>query len=119
MALGIGTSTWDFASPDFPAGATDFAAIAGNTEAAPFGAGPQVGGDPSTTDGAGVQHVNTGTGTSTAHPSTRAAHWSNLLDYKHGPLFWLALATILYFGLISIRVGARVGHTGFRAGTGR
>ena len=118
MAYGLGQGTWAFASPDFPAGGAAYASVAGDGVESAFTAGPYVGGDPNTAEGAGVAHVSTGTGTDTANPGARASHWSNLLDWKHGPLFWLALATILYFGLVSVRVGARVGSVRVGGGTG-
>lgn len=112
MALGLGQGAWSFASPDFPQGAVDYASTA-QEQGSPFDlAQPYVGGDPDTTSGVGPVHIDTGTGNGPS--GGRAQHWSNLLDWKHGPLFWLAVATILYFGLMSLHVGARAGH--FRIG---
>lgn len=107
MAAGLGQGDWAFASPDFPAGATDHAGLAGVEENNPYVTGPAVGGFPDTSAaGTGAVHIATGANP-TSNPAARARSWSNLLDWRHGPLFWLMLATILYFGLISVRVGAR------------
>lgn len=35
-------------------------------------------------------------------------HWSQLLDYRHGPLFWLLVAFLLYEVLVSVQLHARV-----------
>lgn len=122
MALGVGVGQWQFASPDFPRGTSDYQSIAGDGQGNPFVLGPMVGGDADTTvgpeaNGVGPVHVSTGNGGGST--AGRAQHWSNLLDWRSGPLFWMAVATILYFGLISAHVGARAGHFKIGAGSGR
>ena len=125
MALGVGVGAWNFSSPDFPQGAGDYGLIAGDGQGNPFVLGPQVGGDANTTvaaaaeaSGVGPVHVSTGQG-GASPAGGRAQHWSNLLDWRSGPMFWLAVATILYFGLISAHVGARAGHFKIGAGSSR
>jgi hypothetical protein len=121
MAQGVGQGAWQFASPDFPQGVVDYAGVAGDGQQSPFVTGPAVGGDASTTsgaEGAGAVHVSTGANP-TGNPGARMNHWSNLLDWRNGPMFWLALGTILYFGLISLHVGAKAGHFQLGGGTGR
>lgn len=108
MPAGVGVGGWDFSSPDFPVGAADEAALGSNSEESPYVTGPSVGGYPDTSQsGTGTVHVNTG-----ANPggqlAGRARSWANAFDWKNGPLFWLMVATILYFGLIAIRVNAGV-----------
>jgi hypothetical protein len=89
MSYGLGQSQWQFASPDFPQGSQDYATIVGNGEQGPFAmGGPYTGGDPDTTQGVGPVHV--ATGASAPGTAGRAQHWSNLLDWRHGPMFWLA-----------------------------
>ena len=109
MALGIGQGNWSFSSPDFPNGANDYAATAGAPETNPYVVGPAINGFADTTGGGGngAVHVNTGANPG-ANPAGTAAHWSNVFNLK-GPVFWLLLFTILYLGLISLRVGARIG----------
>jgi hypothetical protein len=101
--------SWNFSSPDFPgAGNSDYASTVGAPEDSPYVTGPAIGGMSDTT-GTGVMHVNTG-----ANPGGQAEgrmqHWSNALDWRHGPLFWLMLMTILYLGLISVQVNYRIGR---------
>ena len=114
MAQGVGVGAWNLASPDFPQGANDFAAIIGDGQGTPYVGGPTVGGDPNTAptaieaSGVGPVHIATGTGAS-GSPAGRASHWSNLFD-PNGPLLYLMIATVLYFGLVSLRVGAKAGH---------
>ena len=119
MSQGVGVGAWQFASPDFPVGASDYASVAGDGISSSFVGGPYDGGAPTTVaeaTGTGPVHISTG-GNSTSSPAGgRAQHWSNALDWRQGPLFWLAIATILYFGLISLHVGARAGK--FRIGAG-
>jgi hypothetical protein len=106
----FGQGSWSLSSPDFPMGAIDYAGVAGDGQDSPFVTGPAVGGDASTTggaEGAGAVHVSTGANP-TGNAGARMNHWSNLLDWRNGPMFWLARATILYFGLISLHVGAKV-----------
>lgn len=107
MALGVGVDNWSLASPDFPEGSHDWATISGNPENSPYVTGPAVDGFADTT-GTGAVHVNTGANPG-ANPAGRASHWSNLIDWQHGPMFWLLLAAVLYFGLIAIRVHAGAG----------
>ena len=111
MAQGVGQGAWQFSSPDFLTGGLEAAAGVGAGAAdSPYTTGPAVGGDPDTTGGgAGPVHVSTGA-SPTGSLAGRAQHWSNIMDWRHGPMFWLALATILYFGLISIRVNTRIGR---------
>jgi hypothetical protein len=111
MAQGVGQGAWQFASPDFISGGLDAqAAVGGGAANSPYTTGPAVGGDPDTTgNGAGPVHVSTGASPN-SNPAGRAQHWSNILDWRHGPMFWLALATVLYFGLITIRVSTQFGR---------
>jgi hypothetical protein len=106
---GLGQRSAQFSSPDFPAGTLDQSSLHGIEEDNPYVTGPAIGGfpDTSTVAGTGAVHVATGASPS-GNLAGRAQHWSNLFDWKSGPLFWMMLATILYFGLISARVGARV-----------
>jgi hypothetical protein len=114
MALGLGQGQWQFASPDFPTGALDYSAVADSTEQYPFAGATYL---PDTTQGVGPTHISTGAGGEST--AGRAQHWSNLFDWRQGAMFWLAVATILYFGLVSLHVGARAGHFRVGAGSGR
>jgi hypothetical protein len=108
MASGVGANNWGLASPDYPMGAADEGALGGNPEESPYVTGPAVDGFPdSSASGTGAVHVNTG-----ANPggATRASNWSNLFDWRNGPMFWMMLATIAYFGLVSIHVQTRLGR---------
>ena len=114
MAQGVGVGAWNLASPDFPQGANDFAAIIGDGQAPPTSAAPPSGATPtpppppSKHPASAHSHIATGTGAS-GSPAGRASHWSNLFD-PNGPLLYLMIATVLYFGLVSLRVGAKAGH---------
>lgn len=87
-------------SPDFSAGWEDFIALdpANTLEQSASSGQAQT----------GMVHMG-GTGSS-GTPSNRTNHWSNLLDVKNGPLFWLMLATLGYLGLISLHVSAGLGR---------
>ncbi len=95
----------------------DYSTIIGDSELSPFVGGPPFGGDADTTGS--TTHISTGGNTASSSTAGRAQHWSNLLDWRQGPLFWLAIATILYLGLLSLHVGARAGHFRIGAGAGR
>jgi len=91
-------------SPDLPAGGIDYATLEGTfmLDQSASSSGP----------GTGMVHMaGGGTGAGSAGtPANRASHWSNLLDVKNGPLFWLMLATLGYLGLISLHVSAGIGR---------
>ena len=127
---GLGQHDAAFASPDAPSGILDYQSIAPlhdeGTILAGQGQDPLAGTQVLNVSGmypeapmGAATHISTGSMLAGSHPGRRAQHWSNLLDVHHGPLFWLLLATIIYFGLITVQVGARVGHAGFRIGTSR
>ncbi len=110
MALGLGQFAGQFSRPDEPLGGiNDYASLVGIDESNPMVSGPAHGGfeaDP-TMQGPGLVHVSTGANNT---PLGRAPHWSNLLDVKNGPMFWLLAVIVLYMGLVSVQVGARVGR---------
>jgi hypothetical protein len=91
-------------SPDFPAGVLDWESLAG----------AEMYGDQSASSGAAqtglVNMGGSGQGPGSTGATSTMSHWSNLLDFKNGPLFWLALATVLYLGLISLHVSAGIGR---------
>jgi hypothetical protein len=121
MAQGVGVGQWNLASPDFPQGPADYASIIGDGVSSPFVGGPNDGGDPSTIEeasGVGPVHVSTGRNGVGSSIAGRAQHWSNLFD-PSGPLLYLMVATLLYFGLVSLHVGARAGRFRIGAGSGR
>jgi hypothetical protein len=100
-----------FSSPDFTGeGELAFSTIQGADEESPFVSGPATGGyaDTTTGEGNGAQHVSTGNTGSSGQMT--ANHWTNLFDWKHGPLFWLMIFTFLYLGLLSLHVSYRIGR---------
>jgi hypothetical protein len=104
MALGLGQLHGVEASPDFPAGLEDYDSLQGAEMY-----------DQSASGGVaqtGVSHMGgSGQGQGSAgQPANTMSHWSNLFDFKNGALPYLALATILYLGLISLHVSARAGR---------
>ena len=126
---GLGQHDAAFASPDAPSGFMDYSSIAGVGDEGTILTGQSGLADTGLSqlnvsglypeadhDGAGL-HISTGPLLASSHPGRRAQHWSNLIDFRHGPLGWMLLLTIVYFGLVSIHLGARFGQTRAAVGT--
>jgi hypothetical protein len=101
MAEGLGQTHGLESSPDFPyAGMEDYGGLYAVDALQSASTAPGQ---------TGVVHM-AGTGQNGAPtPSNRTSSWANLLDVKNGPLFWLALATILYLGIVSLHISAGIG----------
>lgn len=105
MASGLGQLHGLESSPDFPSGTMDYDALEGV-----FQVGQSASASPGPSTGmVTMGGATNGTG-SVGTPANRAANWSNLLDWRSGPLFWLMLATLGYLGLISLHVSAGIGR---------
>jgi len=108
--LGLGQFGGDFASPAFPdEGPLTWAQVSGMHPGDPYVAGPAIGGfGVVSNQDLGVAHV--ATGTTDPHMSGGRQHWSELLNFKHSPMPYLALAAILMLGLVQIQVAGRIGR---------
>lgn len=106
--LGLGQRGAEFSSPDFPMGAADFQAMAGIDEQSDFVGGPGVGAPQGAPEPqlAGVAGEANFGGSETPAGGTQQ-HWSNLFS-TDGPLLFMLIITILYLGLLSVRLGARI-----------
>jgi len=105
MAEGLGQTHGLQSSPDFPAGTLDWASL----EAANMYEDQAASGGMGNTGLVNMAGTGQGPGNSGTQPN-QMSHWSNLFDFRNGPMFWLALATILYLGLISLHVSAGIGR---------
>lgn len=103
MASGLGQLHGLESSPDFPQGMDDYDSL--------YGA-DQVGQSSNQSSGeTGVVHMGgSGQGQGGQAQPNVMSHWSNLLNFKQGALPWLAVATILYLGLVSLHVSAGIGR---------
>lgn len=107
MAQGVGQFAGEFSSPDFPdLGVATWDQMSGLQVDNPYVAGPVSGGfAPDTGDATGLVHLAAG---DTPAEHSGVQHYSELWNLN-SPLPWFLGLALMFFGLVSLSVNARVG----------
>lgn len=108
MSMGLGQHAGEFASPDFPDfGIATWDQMSGLDVDHPYVGGPVVGGFSPDSEGTGLVRMAAG---DTPAEISGVQHWSELLNWRESPLPYFLGLSLLFFGLLSLQVHARVGR---------
>src|SRR4051794_14641553 len=106
---GLGQFDAAFASPDHPdLGVATWDQMTGVETDDPYVAGPSVGGfAPDPAGSTGLVRIGTG---GVAPEDVGTGHWSDLMNWRESPLPYFLGLSLLFFGLVTLSVNARVGR---------
>ncbi|MTD43847.1 hypothetical protein GKE82_05890 [Conexibacter sp. W3-3-2] len=91
------------------AGEGEWAALTGMPATDPLVGAHSPSGLPYDVDGAKSRVVTTGAGSAGDLAARQLDDWRDVMNWRDSPIFWIALMSVLAFGLVSLSFGVKVG----------